>query len=295
MTSPRPEPLAYERVSCPLCGESEAELRFRIPNRTRAGVYVNTAFHPVAEAHDIVRCRQCGLLFASPRLSRRDDMWTYSVQEEAAYFAATRNDRAAGNEALLDTLEAMGIRGRLLDAGCGDGLLLAQAAARGWEAWGVERSRTLAGQQPRTAGHPVTLLGDIAHLPFASGAFDAVCLINVIEHVANPATVIAEAARVTRPKGVVAVHTPNAGGLAARIRGARWHHYDPIEHLFYFTRRTLQMALEQHGLTVTGTLELPGAAVTKRVLLALSQRLGLSLSNGLGLLARKRPGAAEGG
>lgn len=306
MNSPRPEPLTYEHVPCPLCGPGDTALRFRIPNPTRTGVYVNSALHPIAAAHDIVRCRRCGLLFASPRLARRDGLWTYTVAEEQAYFAATRRDRASGNEAMLRTLARFSGTGRLLDAGCGDGLLLAQAAAHGWEAWGVERSRTLVDGIRRTsgtsrdaAGGPVGgpvggLVGDVAHLPFSSGVFDAVSLINVIEHVPDPAAVIAEVARVTRPGGVVAIHTPNAGGLPARIRRARWHHYDPVEHLFYFTRRTLRLLLERHGLEVVGTLELPGASRAKRAILGLSQRLGVSLGNGLGLVARKRP-VAKGG
>lgn len=146
----------------------------------------------------------------------------------------------------------------------------------------------------RASGRSTAIVGDIARLPFPSCAFDVVSLINVIEHVPDPLLVVKEAARVTRPNGVVAVHTPNAGGLAATVRRSQWHHYDPVEHLCYFTRRTLRLALERHGLEVLGTLELPGASRVKRGLLSLSQSLGLSLGNSLGLIARKRPGAAEG-
>ena len=266
MSSLAPARPAYEDVPCPLCGAQSVEPRWRIPNRTHPGVYVNSVLYPIAEAHTIVRCRRCGLLFASPRLARGDGLWTYSEAEAAAYFAAPRADRRAGNDALLRTLAAHGGRGRLLDAGCGDGLLLAQAAARGWQAWGIERSHTLAEGIAHGTDPQRVLVGDVAGLPFPSEAFDVVTLINVIEHVPDPVAVLAEAARVTRAQGLIAVHAPNAGGLGARLRGARWHQYDPVEHLVYFTRRTLRMALERHGLEVISTFELPGAATAKRVL-----------------------------
>lgn len=52
--------------------------------------------------------------------------------------------------------------------------------------------------------------GDARRLPFENGAFDAVTLFDVLEHIEEDHLAAAEAMRVTRPSGVILVSTPNA-------------------------------------------------------------------------------------
>ena len=52
--------------------------------------------------------------------------------------------------------------------------------------------------------------GDARRLPFGDGAFDAVTLFDVLEHVHEDGLAAHEALRVTRPGGVILVSTPNA-------------------------------------------------------------------------------------
>lgn len=52
--------------------------------------------------------------------------------------------------------------------------------------------------------------GDARRLPFESGAFDAVTLFDVLEHIPEDRLAAAEAMRVTRAKGAILVSTPNA-------------------------------------------------------------------------------------
>jgi ubiquinone/menaquinone biosynthesis C-methylase UbiE len=52
--------------------------------------------------------------------------------------------------------------------------------------------------------------GDARQLPFSDGAFDAVTLFDVLEHIQDDSAAAKEALRVTRPGGVVLVSTPNS-------------------------------------------------------------------------------------
>jgi len=52
--------------------------------------------------------------------------------------------------------------------------------------------------------------GDLYHLPFADRAFDKVILAEVLEHLADDQAGLAEAVRVTRPGGLIAISVPNA-------------------------------------------------------------------------------------
>jgi SAM-dependent methyltransferase len=98
---------------------------------------------------------------------------------------------------------------RWLDVGCGTGTLCRAAAARGPAALvGVDRSRGYAAHARdglRDAGARFAV-ADAAALPFAGGAFDVVMSGLVLNFVADPAAVVAEAARVTAPGGTVAFY-----------------------------------------------------------------------------------------
>jgi SAM-dependent methyltransferase len=56
--------------------------------------------------------------------------------------------------------------------------------------------------------HNVALLCDAHKLPFADGSFDGVIIQAVLEHVLDPAAVVAEVHRVLKPRGVVYAETP---------------------------------------------------------------------------------------
>ncbi len=82
------------------------------------------------------------------------------------------------------------------------------------------------------------VVGDAAALSFADEAFDAVLLVDVIEHVGDPIGILREAARVTRRGGTLIVQTPRA------IPRAVWN--DPT-HVRGFTSRALLTALDRGG------------------------------------------------
>lgn len=92
---------------------------------------------------------------------------------------------------------------RLLDVGCGDGGLLAAAAAAGLTVSGVEVARPPLALAERAVPGADLRIGDAHELPFADGVFDLVTLVQVLEHLTNPALALREAARVTVPGGAV--------------------------------------------------------------------------------------------
>ncbi len=284
----KPIEIPREYVQCALCGQDNPEVLFEVSGRDLPGLYVDGMFQPVAGRERIVRCRECGLIYVNPRLVSTPNIKTYSLDEEDAYFRATRANRRVGNDRLLRQIERLlGNPSRLLDVGCGDGLLLAQARHRGWDPWGLEISGELVNRIRDEHNLAQIFHGPLAQASYPSAYFDAVLLINVIEHLHNPKETVAEMARITRPGGIVAVHTPNVKSLAARCYGAAWHHYEPLEHFYYFNTNTLSSLLEKSDLTVIDSFALPGTSKLKRWLLTAMHFLGLQLDNGLGLLARR--------
>jgi|GEM_PF-1303414 SAM-dependent methyltransferase len=102
-------------------------------------------------------------------------------------------------------LDGLGLKPgeKVLDAGCGGGLLLNQLAARyGVDGTGVDLS-PLAVRRAKECGDPRLRyrVAQLEHLPFKDASFDAVVSFDVLEHVQDKAAVLKELLRVLKPGG----------------------------------------------------------------------------------------------
>lgn len=174
---------------------------------------------------------------------------------DAAYFAREYFELHPGKvkylEYLVGLLRAHGIAGgRVLDVGCGYGFLLAALERAGYEAHGIEISAHAVEQARRRTRAQVFQQGAEEPFPFPDGHFDAVTLLDVVEHLAGYAAALTSCAQCLRPGGKLFVITLNAHSLARPLLGRRWAwHQDPT-HIHMFTARRLRRGLEEAGLAV---------------------------------------------
>jgi SAM-dependent methyltransferase len=109
-------------------------------------------------------------------------------------------------EAIADSL-GVGAGTRVLDVGCGAGRFLRLAADRGADVAGLDATAALVAiARERLPGADLRE-GEMERLPWDDGSFDAVSGINAFQYAARPAAAAAEAARVVRHGGLVAVAT----------------------------------------------------------------------------------------
>ena len=121
---------------------------------------------------------------------------TYAAGVEALTGAAT--------EPLLDA-GGVGARTALLDVGTGPGAVIGPALARGASVQAVDLSEAMVEQvRHRHPGIDVRVANASA-LPFPDGAFDAVTMSFSLHHMAEPVAALAEARRVLREGGRIAV------------------------------------------------------------------------------------------
>jgi 2-polyprenyl-6-hydroxyphenyl methylase/3-demethylubiquinone-9 3-methyltransferase len=115
---------------------------------------------------------------------------------------------------------------RVLDVGCGAGFLTNELARQGHRVTGVDAAPgTLATAERHDTTRSVRYtVADALRLPFDDGSFDVVCAMDFLEHVEQPAAVIAEVARVLAPGGQFFFHTFNRNVLAwlIVIKGVEW-------------------------------------------------------------------------
>lgn len=129
--------------------------------------------------------------------------------------------RSVGYHALIDDLEAELVAryapaGRVLEAGCGTGQILARLGRAGVRAVGVDLSSGML-RQARSRARAL-VRGDLTALPFGDGQFDAVCCFKVLAHVPDIGRAMAELGRLVRPGGFLIVEFYNPHS----VRGLLW-------------------------------------------------------------------------
>ncbi|PKN08518.1 MAG: 3-demethylubiquinone-9 3-O-methyltransferase [Deltaproteobacteria bacterium HGW-Deltaproteobacteria-8] len=102
---------------------------------------------------------------------------------------------------------------KLLDVGCGGGLLAEEFARAGFEVAGIDpapETIDTARAHASTSGLPIEYeLGSGEHLPYPDGSFDHVACCDVLEHVDDVDRVVGEISRVLRPGGLFLYDTVN--------------------------------------------------------------------------------------
>lgn len=111
---------------------------------------------------------------------------------------------------------------RLLDAGCGAGMAAMRAAALGATVAGIDAAPLLLDIARERVPAGDFREGDLEDLPFPDDSLDVVTGFNAFQFAGNPVRALAEARRVTRPGGTVAVMTWGRpeGMQAAAVVGA---------------------------------------------------------------------------
>jgi 2-polyprenyl-3-methyl-5-hydroxy-6-metoxy-1,4-benzoquinol methylase len=201
----------------------------------------------------VAECAACGLVATSPALPASEIGRYYPetyygkknrrfnpVLEKLVVFFRLRRVRE---------IERRAARGRVLDVGCGRGILPALMRTRGWDAHGVEISRTAARHAIEELGVPV-FVGPLEESDYQDAFFDAVVIWHVLEHVQAPRAALAKANAILKPGGLLMIAVPNFDSLQAKVGGPAWFHLDVPRHYFHFRLGVLENLLEEEGFTV---------------------------------------------
>lgn len=217
------------------------------------------------DGHSFRRCPHCRSLFLvqppEPTISAElytDERYYANARHDFGEYCGYRDyfaDRKGLEEKfdrVLAHVERYAPPGRLLDVGAGPGILVAVAARRGWDSRGLDLNPWAADHARRALGVDVRA-GTLRDAEFHDESFDAVTMMDFIEHVPDPEDEIAEVARVTREGGLVALLTPDAGSPTTRLVGRRWPEVQRAgEHIVLFSVEGLSELLLRCGFEPLG-------------------------------------------
>jgi 2-polyprenyl-3-methyl-5-hydroxy-6-metoxy-1,4-benzoquinol methylase len=229
-------------VNCCFCNKDESKV-----------LYHKGAFR-------IVKCKLCGLIYTSPRLSddalkalydshyyRSPDPLTLGYED---YKKDWYNIIKTFQKRWVVIEKHLSNKGRVLDIGCAYGYLLKYLKDEKYETCGIEMATDVAQYVRDTLGIEVHTK-QLREMSFPDNYFDVIILWDVIEHFTNPQLELLEIYRILKPGGIFSVITPDSGSLQAKIWRGKWVEYlRPSEHLYFFSKKVLIEKISEIGFDV---------------------------------------------
>lgn len=232
---------ALEPVPCPLCDGTHFRPRHRILG------------------YSIVDCHGCGLTHLNPQPTDADLARFYETVfhtpawyerfphlRDFDYFGEAAGD-GAGHRSYVELVRRHVPHGSWLDVGCGHGRLAAEAAAAGYEAFGVDPNPLAVQAARQRLGADRVFQGGVEAAALPPNRFSVVSMVGTVEHLKRPLETLREIHRVVEPGGLILVQTPNLASLQYRHQGENWEQFTPPGHLIYFAPRTLRALLKAAG------------------------------------------------
>lgn len=228
-----------EEVICDLCGSSDA---------VRVCLQKNTLSSD--DVFWIVRCKNCGFMYSTPRPSKEwwknflsyTDSWLLSEGKEIPHSFDSQKKYSKSYLRIIALLKRFAPGKRIVDVGCGAGFFVELAIKNGFDAIGCDiRSYTVNDGKKR--GCPL-FEGELWDLKLAPQSIDAIILWNVLEHMREPKKTLKEAYRILKVGGCILVEVPNneLWYILQRtgIRKTGIYQLQAWNHINHFTQDTLR-------------------------------------------------------
>lgn len=254
-------------ITCPLCGSSAKRMVCNCSN-------VPPSPHKNTLPGLIYQCTDCQFLYKETTWQPLDalkQVYQFTIEDARDYFGPVLKgyDLSSAEMRLYSSvLEELRQRmgpvtageQRLLDVGCGTGALLDRSRAFGFTPYGVELNPHCAQYAQEAFGLPV-LVGELSRNQFEPQSFDAITMMDLIEHVPDPLILLHTAWQLLKPRGLLVVYTPNHRSIVAqlalalyRVTGGRLcmpaYVLFGTMHVCFFDHQTLSTALHRTGYSI---------------------------------------------
>ncbi len=216
-------------------------------------MWLAPAFDPPYDPVQLARCGECELVCA---LGVTEQTLTAAYDDE--YYGSPEKKFLGAIEGILSSLVRRRVEKlmrhcsdgkagtpRVLDIGCGRGLLLEAFKEMGAIVTGLERQ-----EFPGRPGYiQISELGDSR---FSGEVFDLIILWHALEHLPSMKLMLDEICDHLNEGGVVAIALPGFSSWQSRLFGRHWFHLDLPRHLLHVSNAQLIQALRQRGMDIIG-------------------------------------------
>lgn len=204
----------------------------------------------------LVQCNLCEVVFEHPRPSKEEikafycdeNLWTNSTDAEGRQRSYIREVSTKYSQFvdLVRRIEKRKYGGRLLDVGCGPGLLEKVLDPSRWQVTGIEISDYIAGFGKEQLGtNVINESFELADLPVQH--YDVIVMKYVLDHMEEPFEALLKARELIKPNGVfVIADLINIESFGARFFKDGFRLFHPM-HFTYFSPKTISYHLKRAG------------------------------------------------
>jgi len=135
---------------------------------------------------------------------------------------------------------------KILDIGCGRGLLLNAFKKKGFDCFGVEREEFTSTHEDKLT----IFKKDLKDIGFKTVSMDVIVLWHVFEHLIDPTKTLEELTRILKPGGLLVLSVPNFNSFQSFYFKNHWFHLDLPRHHYHFSLKNLNMLLNKNNYTI---------------------------------------------
>jgi 2-polyprenyl-3-methyl-5-hydroxy-6-metoxy-1,4-benzoquinol methylase len=225
-------------------------------------------YETTADIFHMVRCLDCANIYLNPRPSSEDLGTIYPANYYSYNYDKAINPLALKSKNFLDQIKMRGWlkqienpQPTILDVGCGNGHIL-----EAFHSVGISKDRLYGVEMNGSQIERLAKLGYRAFdgriedtvNQFAGVKFDLILLLQVIEHVEHPASMIRLLSEMLSSDGMLILETPNSESLDVDLfNKSYWGGYHFPRHFNIFSKQTLQRLVESNGLQLVSFKYLP--------------------------------------
>jgi SAM-dependent methyltransferase len=189
------------------------------------------------EECSILRCRECGFAFGHPFVGGDEEF--YSILHEQKGYPSWRWDYDVALDAALKGKDG----GRILEIGAGVGNFL-KSLDQKWERFAVEASESNRAELERAG---IKVFRDLsAAVKMEAGSFEVIVLFQVLEHIAEFKSVLAQCRKLLGAGGRLVITVPDGDAMIRQERLTGCPDMPP-NHINKFTPQSLSLALHDAG------------------------------------------------
>lgn len=186
------------------------------------------------------RCCVCGSIWMAGRIKpnynnkyyqRGQEWWGEKLVDWFSYWDRFKSLNLQKNE-------------KILEIGFGQGKMLDALSKKGYQIWGVEKSKfcvELVKQKPWGK----RVFGGLAEI---DSQFDVVLMYQVLEHISYPKKYLTKLLKIIKPGGRLVVRIPNYSSWEARWGGSNWYHLDYPNHKILYSELGIRILFEKCGM-----------------------------------------------
>jgi len=213
----------------------------------------------------IFQCQRCDYYFIFPEIDLSQEEWKkfyetdyFQVAKQTQWHKRIRQkERIERLELLENSLKIA--KGKFLDMGCGEGLVLKNAELLGFEPYGLDIARNL---ENTDSDRYHFFLGNVFEANYPDEYFSAIYMDSVLEHLSNPMETLKELKRILKPGGALLIVVPNEDSMENSFKKLCYRlifqagKYGKIKpfiapyHIQGFNKKSLSHALKSIGLNL---------------------------------------------